>query len=174
MSEYTEQAKKFLEDCNATMTIELIGCDVPAHWKDETKKHNHYKFTITTYRGKMEDDFWDSIYNTERYNMTAKNMAVKLRFMNSWGEFKGLPLDLQNKVFKKLKKYKENCVPTEYDILACLETYVPNTFDDFCDEFGYDNDSISALNTYLACQKQWSKLCKIFTEEQIEALQKIQ
>lgn len=80
---------------------------------------------------------------------------------------------------KKVKAYKawqeqiKNSIPTEYDILACLEIYIPDTFDDFCDEFGYDNDSISALNTYLACQRQWAALRKIFTKEQIEKLSEI-
>lgn len=57
MSQYTEQAINFLNKANATMTIELVGCDVPTHWKGEIARHNHYKFTITTPRGSMTDDF---------------------------------------------------------------------------------------------------------------------
>jgi hypothetical protein len=32
------------------------------------------------------------------------------------------------------------------------------TFDDFCDNFGYDNDSIKANDIYRACQKNAKKV----------------
>lgn len=169
MTQCTEQAINFLKKANAVMTIELVGCDIPTHWKGETARHNHYKFTITTPKGKMEDDFWDSLYHTEVYNMNLDQMCCKLyrRHKNdcSYSD--------QKIAMHKLDEAKKKAVPTEYDILACLAKYVPNTFDDFCWEFGYDTDSISALQTYLACQKQWATLCKIFTEEQLEELAEI-
>lgn len=48
MTEYEDQAKQFLEDCNATMEIKFIGREIPTHWLGETKPHNKYQFTITT------------------------------------------------------------------------------------------------------------------------------
>lgn len=169
MNEYVKQAKDFLSKANATMTIEFIGCDVPTHWKGETARHNHYKFTITTPRGKMEDDFWDSVHNTELSLMSFDNFCCKKYHMHEKDMFPVEKIKAQ-KLWKEQVKY---AIPTEYDILACLETYVPNTFEDFCWEFGYDTDSISAMKTYLACQKQWAKIRKIFTEEQIEELAEI-
>ena len=74
---------------------------------------------------------------------------------------------------KLWKEIKKEAIPSEYDILACLCTYMPDTFEDFCSEFGYDNDSMSALKTYLACQKQYSQICKIFTKEQVGKLAEI-
>ena len=32
MTDYQAQAKQFLTDCNATMEINLVGKEVPAHW----------------------------------------------------------------------------------------------------------------------------------------------
>jgi hypothetical protein len=31
--------------------------------------------------------------------------------------------------------------PTAYDVLTCLTKYDPESFDNFCAEYGYDNDS---------------------------------
>lgn len=46
-----------------------------------------------------------------------------------------------------------------------------NTFEDFCDELGYDTDSRKTLKTYIACQENGTKLRKIFTKDQIETLE---
>ena len=48
------------------------------------------------------------------------------------------------------------------------------SFDDFCAEYGYSNDSIRALKTYLACGDEYSNLRRIFTSEQIEELRSIE
>jgi len=169
MNEYTEQAKNFLSNANATMTIELVGCDIPTNWKDETRKHNHYKFTITSPHGSMSDDFWDSIHNTELRNETFESYCLN----NYKKRPNNMYLPERNKIIKEWKLQILKATPTEYDVLSCLETYLPDTFDDFCMEYGYDNDSINALNTYMAVQKQVSKLCKIFTYDQLVELAEI-
>jgi len=38
--------------------------------------------------------------------------------------------------------------PTAYDILACIEKGGPKSFDEFCANFGYDDDSIRAHATW--------------------------
>lgn len=169
MENYIEQAKNFLKNCNATMDIKLVGCDIPTHWKGEKEEHNHYRFTIKTPKGSMSDDFWDSIHNTKLRQMTFDEYCCKNYRMH---EKDMLPTE-KVRALKMWKERISKTTPTEYDILSCLETYIPYTFEDFCSEFGYDDDSISALKTYLACQKQWSNIRKIFTEEQIEELAKI-
>lgn len=169
MKNYIEQAKNFLKNCNATMDIKLVGCDIPTHWKGVKEEHNHYRFTIKTPKGSMTDDFWDSIYNTKLSKITFDEYCCEKHKMHERDMLPAEKIRAQ-KLWKELRK---EALPTEYDILACLETYVPDTFEDFCSEFGYDDDSISALKTYLACQKQWSNIRKIFTEEQIEELAEI-
>lgn len=63
-------------------------------------------------------------------------------------------------------------VPSEYDILSCLDPYTPDTFKEFCEEFGYADDS-SAREIYKLCKKQSKDLHRIFTEEQLEELAEI-
>lgn len=44
------------------------------------------------------------------------------------------------------------------------------SFHSWCDELGFDSDSISALNTYKACEQIGLKLRKLFKTEESEAL----
>lgn len=64
-------------------------------------------------------------------------------------------------------------LPTAYDVLACIQKYEVGTFDDFCSDFGYDNDSRKAYKTYKAVLKEWKNIELLFTPEQLEILQEI-
>ncbi len=50
--------------------------------------------------------------------------------------------------------------PTAEDVLGCLasDSAGPDSFEDFCREYGYDEDSRTAERTFNACQKQKSEL----------------
>ena len=75
----------------------------------------------------------------------------------------------------KLEFTKElkNLVVTPYAVVADLQKYDIGTFEDFCLEFGYDTDSRRALQCYLDVQAQYSELCKIFSEDELERLREI-
>ena len=72
-----------------------------------------------------------------------------------------------------LRNTKANAIPTEYDILSCVEKYSYDSFSDFCSEFGYSTDSISTRETFLACDEEYAGLRRIFTEEQMEKMRAI-
>lgn len=65
-------------------------------------------------------------------------------------------------------------VPTAYDVLACLTKYDPQTFEDFCSEYGYDSDSRTAEKTYKAVKKEWQGISKLFNEAELDKLREIQ
>jgi len=69
------------------------------------------------------------------------------------------------------KAKKEFLKNLKYSILASVacEYYISPIFADFCDDFGYDQDSIKAMETWQACLKHSQKLMSIFTETEIEA-----
>lgn len=69
------------------------------------------------------------------------------------------------------KEYKH---PTAYDILCCLTKGDPGTFEDFCNDYGYDEDSRSAERIYNAVVEEWKKVQTLWTEEEIEKLWEIQ
>lgn len=169
MTEYQAQAKSFLANCKATMEINFVGREIPSHWLGETKPHNKYQFTITTPKGKYTSYFLDSLYNTEVSEMTADDLACK-RYKARYDVLRGYE---RTNVLRELRKLKENAIPTEYDILAAVEKYSYDSFSDFCSEFGYSTDSISARETFLACGEEYAGLRRIFTEEQMEMLREI-
>ncbi len=66
--------------------------------------------------------------------------------------------------------------PTAASVLHSLildASALEENFDDWASDFGYDSDSLKALNIYKACCDNGKKLCKIFTNEQIETLQEL-
>ena len=67
----------------------------------------------------------------------------------------------------------EDTPPTMYDILTCLTKYNPETFENFCSEYGYNEDSIKALKTYKAVQREFNGVNRLFSDI-LEQLQEIQ
>jgi hypothetical protein len=169
MNEYVKQAKDFLNKANAKCEIVYGGISRNETWK-ETAKRNWYDVTITTSRGKMSYVFWDSINNTEISQMTLEEYVEK-KLKRRYSDFS---YDERKKAERELKKLKTKAVPSEYDVLACLEKYDVGTFEDFCSEFGYDEDSRTAERIYIAVIKEYKDLTRIFTEEQMEELSEIQ
>ena len=66
-----------------------------------------------------------------------------------------------------------NVEPTMYDILTCLTKYDPESFEFFCGEYGYNTDSIKALNTYKAVKREFNGVNRLFNDI-LEELQEIQ
>lgn len=63
--------------------------------------------------------------------------------------------------------------PSLYDVLSCLQKYDVGTFQDFCGEFGYDDDSRTAERIYKAVCKEFAGVERLFSDV-IEELQEIQ
>ena len=168
MNEYTKQAQDFMQKANATMTINFVGLAVNKEWKED-KPRNLYNITLTSPKGSMSFDFWDSLHNTEITRMTLDEYAIK-RY-----RCKADALRYSERVAasRELKAQKEAAKPTVYDVLACMTKYDPGTFEDFCADFGYDEDSRTAERIYFAVQKEYSQLSRLFTVEQMEELQEI-
>lgn len=168
MNEYDKQASDFLEKAHAKINIDFVGFAVNRMWK-ETEERAFYRVTISTPRGKMEFDFWDSIFNTKILMMTEKDYANK-RFKCM---YEYLTYSDKVKCVKELARKKEEAKPSEYDVLACLTHCDPDTFTNFCVNFGYDEDSMRAMKLYFSVQEEWNNLCRIFTSEQLEELAEI-
>lgn len=152
MNEYIKQATEFLQKTYAKMKIEYVGLAVNKEWK-EKQKRCLYKITLTSPRGSMIFNFWDSIRNTE---------------------IRTMPFDAYNvQANKELAAKKKAAVPSVYDVLACLQKCDPGTFENFCSDYGYDEDSRTALRVYLAVQNEYTQLARLFTPEQMEELAEI-
>jgi len=66
---------------------------------------------------------------------------------------------------------QSNRPPSEYDVLACASSdlYCPSDFEDFCAEYGYDNDRRKAEQTFKLCRAQSEWLQRIFDTEEMQA-----
>lgn len=168
MNEYTKQANEFLKKANATMKIDFVGLAINKEWKEKDKR-NLYEITLTTPGGSMVFDFWDSTHNTEIKQMSLETYAEK----HYKRRFDSLSYSEKVRSQKELKEKKAAAQPTAYDVLACMTKYDPGTFENFCSEFGYDEDSRTAERIYFSVQKEYSQLARIFTPEQLEEMQEI-
>ena len=107
---------------------------------------------------KTDRYFPDDRESRDIYRITITNNGTRISFR--YGD--------------SLKNTGSGTTPTDDDILSCVKMDYHNTaeqyptFADFCDELGYDNDSISSEKIYKNCLKQAEKLHKVFTDEEIE------
>ena len=74
-----------------------------------------------------------------------------------------------------INDWREGKAPTSYDVLACIssDVNIPESFKDYCAEFGESIDSIKALQTYRRCSAFARRLRAFFTEAEILALAEI-
>lgn len=63
--------------------------------------------------------------------------------------------------------------PSVYDVLACLTKYDVGTFEDFCSEFGYEEDSRTAEKTYHAVVDEFKNVERLMGDI-MDELQEIQ
>jgi hypothetical protein len=125
---------------------------------------------------------------TQQAEATAKKLNIDLVILDS--EFKKHFADdtKERYVFKcKLKRGKKSFTfnfgqsifngsqePGMYDILACLQKYDVGTFENFCDEFGYTNDSRKAERIYKAVVKEFNNMSRLFTPDELDFLNEMQ
>jgi len=63
--------------------------------------------------------------------------------------------------------------PSAYSILTCLVPHDPGTFDEFCWNYGYNDDSIKALNIYNKVVDEFKSLCTLYSDAELSMLGEI-
>lgn len=152
----------------------------------KSKGFNLKDSDIATMADKMEREYYGKI--------SLKNEKLMVRFNK--GEISrnerdknrdGYDLEkgaffqcVQNAIKRELDKEVETegdflqTEPTAYDVLTCLTKYDPNTFEDFCSEFGYDEDSRKAEKIYDSVVDEYKNVAMLWNDEEIEQLAEIQ
>lgn len=114
----------------------------------------------------QEMDSWRVTFNKQtRQNPAKPYVKESFEYHSGFG--------LRNKAKTKYDTEKPKA-PQASDVLYCLllDSQAANeSFNDWCDNFGYSSDSISAFNTYQACCNTAKQLRNIFTAQQIQELQ---
>lgn len=188
--DYQKHAAGFLLDAGLEFRAVLVGNDCPQFCEDSQKEIDmdkldvyprkthihgkHYRCTISAKnRGHVSFDFWNS-YRDEEENFFAFGQHESLtnwvtgRDNCYWDKYR-----IDHK-YPNRPRTKKRIIPTAYDLLTCITKYDPETFENFCSEYGYDEDSRKAEDIYRAVVKEWHKVEKFFTSEELAAIQEIQ
>ncbi len=181
MSEYLKQATDFLTKTNSELVVEFVKHD--KHFTDDKEKRDIYKVTLKRGNRQYTFNFGQSINESCEYKV-ASNLVKSL-----WNEkLTGGNYGLTEKEYKRIKgvdyinhvrskdifKNTNFAVPNAYDVLTCLQKYEVGTFENFCGDFGYDVDSPNAEKTYNAVKDEYTQLAMLYSDKELEEMQKIQ
>lgn len=191
MSEYEQKALDFLEKTGSTLEVEFRYTG-PVDWDTDGYHHDHYRGTLRRKRhghsGVESEQQFGFDYTDSRINSLFRRIANtpghpdantlrELRKMDAatWRSFTE-----NNSAFGPRGFYKKwrNHKPTAYSVLACLDAQECGSFDDFCAEFGYNQQPISdypkVMGIYAEVQRQSQELRRMFSEEELDMLRDIQ
>ena len=172
-TDYNKQANEFLTSTNTELNVEFLKNDY--HFAGDKDKRDIYKVTIKRGQRKFSFDFGNSIANSGKYkghkHLCLNNFG---KYLFTEDEIKEIrKKDIFSIKYNEIKLNPDFKEPTAYDVLACLTKYDVGTFEDFCSEFGYDEDSKTADKIYTTVCREFDNVCKIWTDVEIELLQEI-
>lgn len=172
LTNYEVQALDFLKATNTEMTVEFI--ENGKHFEDDEHNRDIYKVTFKRGNRKFSFRFGQSLVNSTK----IVDMVTGNEYTTDGGALKSNTriTDMtrcRSALGWELKEVK-GTPPTAYDVLACLEKYGYEDFEDFCANCGYDTDSRRAEKIFKAVQKEYDNVCKLWSDEEIEQLREIQ
>lgn len=157
VNEYDRQAQTFLTSHGIKLRATLSNSKVAPWAGEETGERSHWRVTLSSSNQQCpichqtsQDEFCQ--------DCIARNVKNSRRLVfDFWGS---------------IKDAEDGKEPTAYDILACIssDAYTPETFAEFCGEFGYEADSIKALQTFRRVSNFAKRLREFFTTAELEAL----
>lgn len=180
---YNGQAQAFLDATQTVIeVVEQAPQRVPQWASDKLDKHGrNYAVTIRNPRGSFTFDYWGSIRDQEMLELAISEEDR----MGGSPEFFKLSNFIMAKTGKRMLNQlmmnrrklvditREAIKPSAYDILTCMHVMTEDNFKDWCASFGYDDDSIKAERLYRACVEQDRRMMRLFTQDELEALNEI-
>jgi len=177
---YQKQATDFLTKTGTTFKTEFIKNDY--HFVGDTEKRDIYKITLSRGQRVYSFNFGQSINNSgikirlRTSGRITQSYAILPEFMTK-GKFDIVKFKRWYHSTKyqlaNIDEVMEGIAPSEYDVLTCITKYNPDTFENFCYEFGYDTDSKKAEKTYNAVCDEYKNVCALFSDTELSELQEI-
>lgn len=154
MCEYIQQAEKFLTDTNTTMEVKFTG-RTKKDWTGEERDHDSYSITLKR------------LYKTG--GQFTHNKTYTFPFYDSLNN---------TEKNDELSITKRVLTISAHDVLACLNPYCEELFDDFVSEFGYTWDSeeeyLKIKQIHFDCVDQARQLRAMYNSEELDQLAEIQ
>ncbi len=172
ITHYQKQATDFLTETNTQFSAIFVKYD--KHFPDDKERRDIYEITLQRGVRKYAFRFGQSLLHSGRYILyydkgkyhAGDRFHTKQDLQNLRSAFIGY-----GKVWEENKDFEE---PTPYSVLACLQKYDPDNFENFCAEFGYDTDSRKAETIYKAVKDEYQNLAMLYNDEELEQMAEIQ
>jgi len=142
--DYEFDAKRFLHLTKTAFAYKFTGRK--KYWDDDKEKRDVWEIILSKGDRKFTFTFGQSIVKS----------AKKIYSNGVWRE-----------------PWCAGKTPTAYDVLACLTKYPVDSFNDFCDNYGYDDDSIKAENIYKAVLNEYTNLERLYSDKEMELLREL-
>lgn len=172
ITEYDQQAIDFLESTGTKLDIKYLYTG--SYFPDDTDQRDIYQFTLTNDKGSYSAQFGDSLNNTKLNHFRTTKRTCDYKEDYAFCKANKIPVSASGRIMVSAQKRVN---PSAYDILACLDSYVPDTFEEFCSEYGYNEQPLSdhnkVMSIYLKCKEQASGLKAIFSESELYQLTEI-
>lgn len=173
LTSYDQQALDFLATTGAK--IEITFSHNGKHFEDDKEERDIYNVILSRGNRKYKFAFGNSLndsgfyakinrnkYSIDRKYINDRNLVHIIKRLYNWG------------FNPSIDTIHRPVAPSEYSILCCLTKHNPETFENFCSDFGYDTDSRKAKKTFKAVSKEWLSVSSLFSYEELEVLREIQ
>lgn len=172
---------KFLTSKKIELKVEFVKND--KYFIDDEDKRDIYKISLKREKREIFFNFGQSIIDSG-FKIVYKFADNEKKFKHTFTEdhlytSKDINKDI-NKLFNEKKSnfgfsaqiesIELPKPPTAYDVLACLQKHEFRDFQDFCDQYGFNSDSIKALKTYNNVVEEFKKVAYLFTDQEIEEM----
>lgn len=190
---YTEQAEQFLATHGLTFRATLVDTKTPP-WEDDGRYRPHYRVTITRPARFHFIPFVKYPDKAREMQLDIKTTKAHARIAISQ-HLKGMPSEYASQCITRIQKAPwqkhsritfdffasirdgETGAPlSPYVVLSCIsgDATCPETFSEFCADYGYSEDSRKAYALWKRCNAFAKRLRRFFTTDEINALQEIQ
>lgn len=182
LTDYDKQAQEFIDKTG--LVIDKTYKGHRKYFDGDTNQRAVFNITFTRKDCSFSFEFGNSIQDSYlvvnlQFNdgKTAKERHLGRKMTPQDHRIRGFKEDLVNgggydNGYRDIRQDKTP--PSNYDILSCIEKNNPGTFEDFCDNYDCNTDSRKDMDLYFKVQKEWSNISRLFTDDELMELQKIQ